>query len=341
MARWNDREKTRRIGRKRLAEPSAIQHDASRAPSRRARLGTYFSQSDSPHDRPLGGGGGPDAAVAPRARAASRRGGHDGVSLHGGAGNHILCHRGRHRSPRSLRSYPSAPDRLVGFRTKALMRWRKLGARVFARRTRRRALGTESGRGRRRWGRLRSKVNQRRRLEHLSPIGRRSCERPIDECTRPAFSPCFLPLAGVRTAEISSGRGFLISAEGGFRNLKCSRINRCWSLIISREFEASNESRPTQRILESRLAIAHGTPARWVFFRGKSNRNPKLDRTRHLVRAMTHAGACNELCGSCTRKQLSRGASHARGEHRLVHNPPKSDKRDWIFSSPTVGRNPP
>ena len=130
-----------------------------------------------------------------------------------------------------------------------LMRWRKLGARVFARRTRRRALGTESGRGRRRWGRLRSKVNQRRRLEHLSPIGRRSCERPIDECTRPAFSPCFLPLAGVRTAEISSGRGFLISAEGGFRNLKCSRINRCWSLIISREFEASNESRPTQRIL--------------------------------------------------------------------------------------------
>jgi len=109
MARWNDRGKTRRVGRKRLAERSAIQHDASRAPPRRARLGTYFSQSDSPHDRPLGGGGGPDAAVAPRARAASRRGGHDGVSLHGGAGNHILCHRGRHRSPRSLRSYPSAP----------------------------------------------------------------------------------------------------------------------------------------------------------------------------------------------------------------------------------------
>lgn len=134
---------------------------------------------------------------------------------------------------------------------------------------------------------------------------------------------------------------FFDLCEGGFRNLKCSRINRCWSLIISREFEASNESRPTQRILESRLAIAHGTPARLVFFRGKSNRNPKLDRTRHLVRAMTHAGACNELCGSCTRKQLGRGASHALREHRLVHNPPKSDKRDWIFSSPTVGRNPP
>ena len=205
MARWNDREKTRRIGRKRLAEPSAIQHDASRAPSRRARLGTYFSQSDSPHDRPLGGGGGPDAAVAPRARAASRRGGHDGVSLHGGAGNHILCHRGRHRSPRSLRSYPSAPDRLVGFRTKALMRWRKLGARVFARRTRRRALGTESGRGRRRWGRLRSKVNQRRRLEHLSPIGRRSCERPIDEATRPAFFLLAFFWLGVRPRKYRVG----------------------------------------------------------------------------------------------------------------------------------------
>ena len=67
------------------------------------------------------------------------------------------------------------------------MRWRKLGARVFGRRSTLWALGPLGERGRRRWGRLRSKVNQRRRLEHLSPIGRRSCERPIDDPRRAGF----------------------------------------------------------------------------------------------------------------------------------------------------------
>ena len=67
------------------------------------------------------------------------------------------------------------------------MRWRKLGARGFGRRSTLWALGPLGERGRRRWGRLRSKVNQRRRLEHLSPIGRRSCERPIDDPRRAGF----------------------------------------------------------------------------------------------------------------------------------------------------------
>ena len=269
MARWNDRGKTRRIGRKRLAERSAIQHDASRAPPRRARLGTYFSQSDSPHDRPLGGWGGPDAAVAPRARAASRRGGHDGVSLHGGAGNHILCHRGRHRSPRSLRSYPSAPR----------IAWWDSGPRLDAMAQ---TLAREFSLVERDGGRsgqspvavdgagvdyVRRSTNEGAwSTSHLSVDGRASVK-----LTSPRARLFFSLLSSSGWGE---NRGniewawFFDLCEGGFRNLKCSRINRCWSLIISREFEASNESRPTQRILESRLAIAHGTQLGWFFSAG-------------------------------------------------------------------------
>ena len=89
MAGRHDRGKTRRVGSERKAGRSAIQSHA-RAPLRAPPGSGHISQEHSPNDCPLGGGAGLDAAVAPRGGAASRPGGRDGVSPHGGAGNHIL-----------------------------------------------------------------------------------------------------------------------------------------------------------------------------------------------------------------------------------------------------------
>lgn len=113
------------------------------------------------------------------------------------------------------------------------MRWRKLGARVFGRRSTLWALGPLGERGRRRWDRLRSKVNQRRRLEHLSPIGRRSCERPIDDPRRAGFFS-LLALKNQTAVDKNIDRVTPVfrSRSWSSPGLKCPRINRRASLIV-------------------------------------------------------------------------------------------------------------